>query len=237
MRRALSLAVNYDQMAQVVLEVPRAALLTEVRGWWVGEDDTTASLPEWYKFDPERAKKLLAEAGFPNGLSTTLEFFEYSKADVARAEMLQNYWRQIGVNVELKNMEYTVFRANVDSAGWQDISYSFAFPQRQDIDSILQFPYSKGLGNKTQGSINDPQLDRWIESFWASADANERMDLLKRVRHYLNEQVFYIPSPSGPSFQVIQPWVRNFQPVNNAFSAGKGHRALMHAWIDDSWRK
>lgn len=236
-RRSLSLAVNYNEMAQVVLEVPRATLSTEVRGWWVGEEDTTEDLPEWYRYDPERAKKLLADAGFPNGLSTTLEFFEYSKADVARAEMLKDYWSKIGVDVELKNMEYTVFRANVDAAGWQNISYSFAFPQRQDIDSILQFPYSKGLGNKTQGGINDPQVDRWVESFWASTDETERTGLLKKIRHHLNEQVFYIPIPSGPSFQIIQPWVRNFQPINNAFSAAKGHRVLMHAWIDDSWRK
>ena len=240
-RQAMSLAVNYKEMGQTISEVPNPELPVHIRGFWTQEGpdtiDNLSKIAPWYSYDTERAKKLLAEAGYPNGFKTILEFFEYSKSDVARAEMLKDYWKKIGIDVELKSMDYTVYRANLDSGSWQELTYSFPFPNRMDIDSVLNFVHSKGLGVNMMGKIRNPQIDQWVETFWKSRNEVERMDLLKKIRYRAVEQVLTIPSPFSPSYTSIQPWLRNFQPEVNSFFPGKDRLPWMHAWIDDSWRK
>ncbi len=240
-RQAMSLAINYKEMAQTISEVPDPELHVSIRGFWTKEGPDTVDnlnkIAPWYSYDPERAKKLLTEAGYPNGFKTAIEFFEYSKSSVEQAEMLQDYWKKVGIDAELKSMEYTVFRANVDSAGWQELGYTFPFPNRMDVDSVLNFVYSKGLGIGTQGKYGDPQVDQLVEKFWASSSEEERMGLLKKIRHYTLDQVSIIPLYAGPSFNNIQPWLRDFQPEINAFFPGKDRRNIVHAWIDDGWRK
>ncbi len=240
-RQAMSLAINYKEMAQTISEVPNPELHVSIRGFWTKEGtdtvDNLSKIAPWYSYDPERAKKLMAEAGYPNGFKTAIEFYEYSKADVGRAEMLQDYWKKIGIDAELKSMEYSVFRANVDTAGWQEMGYTFPFPNRMDVDSVLNFVHSKGLGIGTQGKYGDPQVDQWVEKFWASSNETERMDLLKKIRHYTLDQVSIIPLFAAPTFTNMQPWLRDFQPEINAFFPGKDRRNIVHAWIDDGWRK
>ena len=111
----------------------------------------------------------------------------------------------------------------------------FPFPNRMDVDSQINFIYSKGLGIKTQGGINDPKIDEWILAFWRSRNEGERMKLLRQIRERALDQVFYVPIPIAPSHQIVQPWVRSLTPTNNAFT--QDYRPIAYAWIDDGWRK
>ncbi len=239
-RRAMNLAIDYNQWAQLVYSLSKAsALAIEPRTTWFKDrnlSDAPEGLGEWFQHDPEKAKRLLAEAGYPNGFKTTLEYFKYAQSNEENVELLRDFWAKIGVEAELKSMDYTVFRANVDSAGWENISHAFSFPNRMDVDSQLNFLYSKGLGIKTQGGINDPKIDEWVLAFWASKDEGERIKLLRQIRERSLDQVFYIPNPITPGLQMIQPWVRNLTPNNNAFGA-QDYRPIAYAWIDDGWRK
>jgi len=238
-RQAMSLGMNYKEWGQVIAEVPDPQLHVTIQSFWSKElPDTVENLSKivpWYSYDPQRAKQLLAEAGYPNGFKTTLEFFEYDKSRVARVEMFQDYMKKIGVEIEIKSMEYTVFRANLDTAGWQELSDSFQFPRRSDVDSLLNFVHSKGLGNANQGKFNDPQIDQWVEKFWASTDESERMGLLRKIRHRTLDLVPLIPYYVAPSLTNIQPWLRDFQPSNSILVGDR--RSIIHAWIDEGWRK
>jgi ABC-type transport system substrate-binding protein len=231
------MAANYRELGALIYDIPTEPQLSiVVRSHWLGEGfDTPSNLGEWYQYNPERARQLLAEAGYPNGFETTLEYFEYSKELKAIPEYLKAAWAKIGVKVELKSMDYTVFRANVDTAGWQNMSHAFSFPNPLDIDTTLNFVHSKGLGIKTQGGPNDPQLDQWVEAMWASTDQQERMELLKKIRARVVDQVFIIPGVIAPTFTQIQPWVRNFQPRISGFS--DDYSSAIYAWIDEGWRK
>ena len=237
-RRAMSLAINHDEMAQALSELPKASMLAPtIRGYWLGEKDDPQTLGEWYVYDPEKAKKLLSEAGYSNGFSTNYQFFEYTKADVARSEMLKSYWAAVGVDVELKSMDYTVFRSNTDRAGWDEMIRTISFPTYDDVDNVLNYVYHGGLGNLNQGGVNDPEINRWVEAFWSSDNTAERADLIQRIRRKWLDQVYTVPLYSAPNWNVWHPWVRNFQLVNNAWNSVMFDHAKAYVWIDDSWRK
>ncbi len=236
-RRALSLALNRDEMAQTVYELPRALTLAPtVRGLWVGEKDDPQTLGEWYQYDPERAKRLLAEAGYANGFKTIFEFFEYGKYVVSEAEMRKSYWAAIGVDAELKSADYTVYRSNTDRNTWDEIIRTISFPTYDDIDNVLNFVHHGSLGNLNQGAVNDPEINRWVETFWASDSDEERMELAKKIRRQWLDQVYTIPMVSAPSFTAWQPWLRNYQHASNGWNSLYDH-GMSVAWIDDSWRK
>ncbi len=235
-RRAMSLAIDNDEIARTVYGVPKANMQATIRGLWVSEKDDVETLGEWYRYDPERAKKLLAEAGYANGLKTDYQFFLYAQQDLEHYEMYKDYWSKIGVDVELKSMDYTVFRNNSDRGTWDEMIRTISFPTYDDIDNVLNWVYNGGLGNKNQGSVNDPNINQWVEKFWASEDEAERLDLLKKIRRKWLDQVYTIPRGQGPSWFLWQPWVRNFQPSSNGWNSIYDH-TLALAWVDNSWRR
>ena len=236
-RRALSLAIDYEEWAQTLYEIPASPAVT-VNGFFTGEPNNLENYGEWYQGpDVERAKALLAEAGYPDGFSIKTEYFVYNPSHTETHELLQAYWKTIGVTTEILPLDYPIFRANLDKGAWTDISgWAFIVPFPSDMDSLVKPLVPGGPQNSNQGWVNDPELTRLVGEFRASyKDAAKRLDLLTQIRRRTLDQVFQIPWQYGHLFSAVQPWVRNYQPSNNA-THSEGTRNTMTAWIDDAWK-
>jgi len=111
-RQALNYAVNKDAIVKDVLKGTGAASRGPVLpGTW-GADPALKPYP----YDPERAKKLLAEAGYPSGFSTTLwvpESGSGMQAPVAMSTVMQSNLKAVGVNVSLQTMEWGAYLAKL----------------------------------------------------------------------------------------------------------------------------
>jgi peptide/nickel transport system substrate-binding protein len=111
-RQALNYAVNKDAIVKDVLKGTGASSRGPVLpGTW-GADPALKAYP----YDPERAKKLLAEAGYPNGFSTTLwvpESGSGMQAPVAMSTVMQSNLKAVGVNVSLQTMEWGAYLAKL----------------------------------------------------------------------------------------------------------------------------
>jgi peptide/nickel transport system substrate-binding protein len=111
-RQALNYAVNKDSIVRDVLKgtgsVSKGPVLP---GTW-GDEAGLKPFP----YDPERAKKLLAEAGLPSGFSTTLwvpESGSGMQSPVAMSTIIQSNLKAVGVNVTLQTMEWGTFLAKL----------------------------------------------------------------------------------------------------------------------------
>ncbi|MSQ41147.1 MAG: ABC transporter substrate-binding protein [Dehalococcoidia bacterium] len=235
-RRALSLAINYEEWAQTVYEIS-ASPVSQINGYWVGEPNTPENFGEWYQYNPQKAKQLLAEAGYPNGFTLSVEYFVYGQDHTTTHELLQSYWRAIGVTSNIKSMDYTVWRANMDKGAWTDISgWAFNFPFPADEYAMVKPLVPGGPQNSNLGWLNDPVVTKLVGEFQpAYKDPARQVELLRQIRRILIDKVYMIPWQYGHLFSAHQPWVRNYQAGNNALGSSDT-RTIIHAWVDDSWR-
>jgi len=239
-RRALSLAIDYETLAQTVLQVPFFGSMYVPGAWYGQPSNTLEAITKdcgcpWYTYDPKRAKELLAEAGFPNGFTTTLEYFPYSVTQTATWELMAASWKEIGVNVQLKSEDLTVFRSNLTVGNWTDLAFIFVIPSPSSIYSAVQLFVPGNGSNPLTGWVNDEKLTAMVKEFEGSyRDEAKLKDLVRQMRVYWLDQVLNIPIAAGGGYGPSSPRLRNFQPANS-YLVSADNRAHITAWIDDDW--
>lgn len=134
-RRALVLAVDHDDLIKAVFlgtGTPTASLVPT--SLW-GHDP---ALKE-YKYDPEQAKKLLAEAGYPNGFSIDLWALPVVRAYMPNgrmaAEMIQADWAKVGVKAKIVTYEWGEYlkRARTGEPDIAMLGITFDYPDPSQI--------------------------------------------------------------------------------------------------------
>jgi peptide/nickel transport system substrate-binding protein len=181
-RQALSLATDREACLQTVLggSGKIGAMLPESQ---VGGYDGVSELP-FYKYDPEGAKKLLAEAGFANGIDLGEYIVVAANAlDVACAQILQQQWAAAGITVKLNPME-TAPLIDLWVKGTYPTLMSIALSWTPDPDQILQRLNSQSDYGKAQG-YSDTELDAMIAAARATVDPAARaaanLEIQKRI--------------------------------------------------------
>jgi peptide/nickel transport system substrate-binding protein len=201
-RQAVALAINRDEFDKTLgagegnWPVPAAT-----PDLW-SADEAKAML----KYDPQRAKQLLADAGYPNGLKIDL-MFASGKDDATEAQLLQSQLKAAGIDVTIQQVDAATKSSREHGADYtMDLH---AFPVFGDLDSRLYGSYhSKGTAN--QQRINDPQLDSLIEAQRREPDATKRRDLLRAVTKYIAENAVDVALYRQTINTFWQPYVRNY---------------------------
>ena len=138
-----------------------------------------------YEANCEKARELLAEAGYPNGEGFPVVTYLYNTDDShkAVAEALQNMWQtQLGVTVQLDNQEWATF-LQTRKDGDYSIARNGWIADYNDPMSFLDMWLTGGGNNDAQYSNAD--YDALIQQAKASADPAERMNLMHQAEDML----------------------------------------------------
>ena len=107
-RRAISMAIDRQKQVDTVFEGHG------ILGWGVPyiyyQDTmpTAAQLGPWWQYRPAEAKKLLAEAGHPNGFETTLFYYEYFPQMTSQVQLVQqDLKKNLNINLKITKLDYT----------------------------------------------------------------------------------------------------------------------------------
>ena len=149
---------------------------------------------KWYPYDVEAAKKLLAEAGYPNGFSCRAEICQQAQYK-ACAEAAQAQLRAIGIDMQIDLVEKATFLADVWQGGNFDVSLYLANCAVQDADFELYRRYHSGVQGKAGNlsGLSDPEIDAYLERARASVDSKERAELYAKVIQWAKDNCVSVP--------------------------------------------
>lgn len=234
-RKAMSMAIDRktiirDYLAGEGTEVswPQCA------GWGESVATPVEKMPpeirEIYEYNPEKARQLLAEAGYPDGFQTNIISFD---SMMERLQILQAYWKDIGVDVELKPMEYgslwgTLFSRRHEAlfaAGWG----------QGDPVGVLSYFVTGHYYNFADAS--DAYYDESYYTILETVDDTERDNLCKELDLYYKSQVFAIAFPAQMAYTFWTPWVKNYHGEKSLGTYYCPGQVWARIWIDQDMKR
>lgn len=205
-----ALAIGIDRQAIVDNFFPDGSTVAdylapcEVEGGCVGTP--------WPSYDPERAKKLLEEAGFPNGFETKLSYRDVTRAYLPSpthvATEIQSELRKIGVRVVLDVQESSTFVENSvnGSLGMHLLGYTGTYlDQRSFVDVFFGRNADQSMGNHW------PDLEDAIATAGSLADRGQRNELYAKVNDLIVDYAPFIPVAHSASAIAANSSVQGLQ--------------------------
>jgi peptide/nickel transport system substrate-binding protein len=203
-RLALYQAVDVNALKSQVmrgLSIPTGIPLPSPKGAGVPD-----SLEKRYPYDVAAAKKLLAEAGYPNGFSFTMHcpndrYVNDEKICIALAGM----WAKVGVNVRVEAMPKTQYFQKVQKLDSTAFLLGWGGGNQDALTTLKSVMHSrdeKGSGDANYGDFRNADLDRYIDIVETEMDMARRQEAINKSVQVLQDEVLVIPLHR----QVI-PWV------------------------------
>ncbi len=193
-RQALSMAIDRNAIVSRVMEgeaIPAGQFLPPGSYSYVPGLNPP-------KYDPAGAKKLLAEAGFPNGLRITLHGPNDRYVNDARIiQAIGQMWSRIGVQTKVEGVTWASFVGHANKhdysaylLGWGSSTGEASNPLRS---LIATFDPAKGRGAVNRGRYSNPQVDALIDKALATADDHARELVLEQATRLAMDDVAIIP--------------------------------------------
>lgn len=212
-RKALSLAIDRDYVANVVMQgtySPAYNLvgpgIVDAEGGSMFIDNANGGEPyisEDYEANLEEAKSLLAEAGYPNGEGFPTITYSANDASyhIPVAEYLQQAWAELGINMSIEKVEWNSFTSQ-RRAGDFDISRNGWVMDYNDASNMLEL-FTTTNGNN-DGKYSNPEYDAAIEASKV-ADKTVHFEQLHKAEDILMEDMGCIPVAYYNDFWLQSP--------------------------------
>jgi len=207
-RLALAKAINRQQIVDYVIkgdEAPALHFTPPDTAGYTSRAVITESV--------EEARKLLAEAGFPDGNGFPRLTLLYNTADAhARiAAVLQQMWKQnLGIEITLVNMEWKVYLQQTQS-GQYDIARAGWIADYVDPTTFLDLWMTGGGNNRTGWS--NPDYDALVAKAATIADTDDRYAVLQQAEEILMRESPIMPIYFYRSKSLIAPSVQGWHPT------------------------
>lgn len=207
-RRAMSLAVDRDEMAKTIFSgdaVVTGPVPTALGKWSI---DPTQN--ELYKQDIEEAKKLLAEAGYPDGFEMKITALGGYADIVGTAQVLQQQLEKIGIKSEIEQLEIGQY-----VAAWKKCDHQVMAGRNgagSDPDRALGFFFNSS-GSANVWGFKDDTYDELTNKGKVTIDEGERVKIYKEAQERLIELSPNLFFNSPMNYYFVRKEVENFDPT------------------------
>ncbi|MBI2358494.1 MAG: ABC transporter substrate-binding protein [Deltaproteobacteria bacterium] len=172
-----------------------------------------------YRFDPEQAKRLLDQAGFPDpdGDGPLPRFtlsYKTTTLDLRRriAEAFKEHLRRVGIELEVRTYEWGTFYEDIKKGNFH--LYSLAWVGVTDPDIYYNLFHSDSFppNGDNRGRYRNRETDALLERGRRSLVSAERKRIYSQVQHILARDLPYIPLWWTKNVVVMNPTIRGFIP-------------------------
>ena len=272
MRQAMSMAIDREAIAdsvenRVVFQKEgldngisaNSALSPAWNGYWIDPNNEKEFGPthKYLKYNPAEAKKLIAAAGYPNGVEFDFFHNRENTYGVIYSRMLEIYASMlpdVGLRAQLNGVPYATwqpqyYQGYVKSAfdagrakGFNGAGLSAERSRYTALMSLYGLHHVQGDAfhgaslNGSPGNEGDPKLNDMLGRLRLESDTNKVKEGVKEAQRYLAEQMYIVPKPTNSiAFTVWWPKIANLMAYNTA-PAGPNRWAEQNLqwWIDES---
>jgi peptide/nickel transport system substrate-binding protein len=231
-RRAISMAIDRQKQVDTVFE--GHGILTAGVPWIYYQDakPSPKDLGPWWQYRPAEAKKLLAEAGHPNGFETTLFYYEYFVQMTSQVQLVQqDLKRNLNIDVKISKLDYTSYYGRYVDGKWDGMAWGFQSGHAVGLDERA-YVYMHSKSTKNFFRVNDRVIDELTVKLRQTPERAEQRTTARRIVEREYDQVLRMWMPHGSNFQVFQPYLRNVAGGVLRGTVGYGSPTIARLWID-----
>jgi len=232
-RRAIQMSIDLETIAATHYGGyvdPTPPGIIGVPGYSTPYEEWPQEVKDSYAYNPEGARQLLAEAGYPDGFKCTLAATPFQDIDLA--QILQFYFADIGVDMEINLMEGPV---------WYPYIIAGKSPMTMQIGHMYVFPPVEGALVLTPlhlmapvHNINDPVYNDLYKGMAETFDEDEQARLCAEADMYATANHFITVILEDWRYTMFQPWIKNYNGEMTINSTGQ---IFARMWIDSALKK
>ncbi len=210
LRQAMAYALDVEEYIKIMLNGRGESLATIVPHPIAGsERDIDVS---YYRYDPEKARAKLAEAGYPGGEGLPDIYFDFrstTKEMRQGFEFIRYQLASVGIRAVARFLTFSAYLQRVESGNFQ-VGSSGWFADYPDAENFYQLLYSKnGPPGPNMSSFADAEYDRLYEESRFMENGPERFAKFKRMAEIIRDEVPVILRFNQLAFSLYQKWLRN----------------------------
>jgi peptide/nickel transport system substrate-binding protein len=227
-RQAISMAINRQEMIDTIgmgQSKMNTAVPAALRDWHVPVDQLGDGA-RYYQYNPDEAKRLLKDAGHPRGFKTSmLVHTGYSSIWADIIDLVANYLREVGIDVQIQNKEYGAYIKALVGRDYEGMMLALYTP------SVIpdSFVHGRYVPDHPANSsfVNDPDMERLARAQRREKDVTKRKAIIDELSRKAAVNQYYVHFTSGVQVASWPPYVQNFN-TNLGYDYGA---RLEAAWM------
>jgi len=177
--------------------------------------------PEWvdlgkFPFDPEKAKAILAEAGYPDGIELEINVKTQPSWELDVVQVMVEDWAKAGINVKIQTLPASVFWDR-----WTEYPFSFtAWGHRPLGMMVLSLAYRTGAP-WNESSFSDAEFDSLLSDIGGTVDPEGRKEVMAKLMTIMRDR--------GP---IVQPFFMQVATAYNKRVKGMAMHPTKYVFFD-----
>ena len=243
-RKAMQLAIDLSTLAKTYYggtadPYPQSLTTSYMTGWGFPYSEWPADLKAEYGYDPAAAKKMLADAGYPNGFKTNV--LASAEGDLDLLQVVKSYFIAVGIDMEIRPMDTTAWSAFVSGQKKHDqmVNRTGSGTLGMVNEPLKQLQRLRTGYGGNYPMVSDPVFDAFYPAAMAATSVDQVKKIVRDANEYVARQHFAISLVQPNFFTIIQPWFKGYNGQSLSISTGCGFAAfyLGRFWIDVNMKK
>lgn len=181
---------------------------------------------EGYKYDLEKAKKLMAESSKPQGFKTKLLIASGDETDRQIAVIVKDQLAALGIDVEIQMMESGAAYEAVNQMNY-DLATTYFSTDIIDPDELTSFEVvSTGGTDAYHTGYKNPKVDELAEKARAELDEAKRKEMYLEIQKLVSEDATFLFLYYKPATYAVQNYVKGFHVLST------GNYRLEEVWLN-----
>ncbi|MCX7561279.1 ABC transporter substrate-binding protein [Sulfitobacter sp. F26204] len=198
-------------------------------GWLPESSEAFDKNATGFGYDLEKAKALMAEAGYEEGFEITISGTANGSYGVAVAEVIGQYLSKINISVKIQQLEGGILYDNMIAGDYQGIIWSFgAGPE--PLAALKRWHSTTQNTSGNYPHYNNPEYDALLDQALEESDPAARVELLKKADAVFRDDAAVWIFNYNKAVLAAQPWTHGLKPVAIEIM----YQDLADVWVDST---